>query len=459
MMKCRAAVGVGIAGLVLGAIGGCAAKLPPEPPAITTAKFPDFIHPVPPQGLGTPAALERHDVGWRWLQAGDMRAAERNFQSALKQAPNFYPAEVGLGYVAFVKKNPKDSLLHFDRAVVANPRYAPALAGRAEVLLATGEHADAIKSIEAALVADPSLEALRSRLQVLRLRNQQQDITTARKLAASGRLDEARAAYQSAITASPQSPFLHRELAEIEKRAGNVDAALDAAKKAAELEPDEPRTQVLLGELYESKGDFAHAVEAFSSALSLQPDPALSEKVEAMRSRAALAAMPAEFREIEAAATVTRAQLAALLAVRLETLLTQSRRVNAVVITDTRAHWASAHILTVARAGVMEVYANHTFQPDAIVRRGDLAQAASHVLELIAARSAQLAASWRNARTRKFPDVGPRHLNYPAVSLVVEAGVMATVQDGSFQLTRPVTGAEAVAAVDKLQELGGRSLR
>ena len=120
-------------------VTGCAPKTAPLPPAVTSPKFTDFVQPQPPPGLGTPAALERHDVGWRWLQSGDLRAAERNFQSALKQAPNFYPAEVGLGYVAFVKKNPKDSLLHFDRAVVSNPRYAPALAGRAEVLLATGE--------------------------------------------------------------------------------------------------------------------------------------------------------------------------------------------------------------------------------------------------------------------------------------------------------------------------------
>ena len=47
----------------------------------------------------------------------------------------------------------------------------------------------------------------------------------------------------------------------------------------------------------------------------------------------------------------------------------------------------------------------------------------------------------------------PGHLNYPAASLAVEAGVMTTAPDGSFQLTRPVTGAEAVAAVDKLAEL------
>jgi hypothetical protein len=133
--------------------------------------------------------------------------------------------------------------------------------------------------------------------------------------------------------------------------------------------------------------------------------------------------------------------------------------VNAVVITDTRTHWAAQYILSVARAGVMEVYPNHTFQPETIVRRVDLALATSRVLELLAAQNPDLAASWRNARSRKFPDVGPRHLHYPAASLAVEAGVMSTSEDGSFQLTRAVTGAEAMAAVETLQQLGGRSSR
>jgi tetratricopeptide (TPR) repeat protein len=432
---------------------GCAARLPAAPPAVITPKFPDFIFPQPPGGLGTPAALERHDVGWRWLQAGDLRAAERNFASALKQSEAFYPAEVGLGYVALARKNHKESLLHFDRAVVANPRYAPALAGRAEVLLATGENDEALQSLEAALAADPSLAPLRSRVEVLRFRSQQQDITTARTLAESGRLDEARTAYQAAISASPQSPFLHRELAEVERRAGNLDAALGSARRAQELEPDEPRTQVILGEIYEAQGDYAQAAEAFASAVALQPDAVPAGRISALRARAAFEAMPAEYREIGTAPSVTRGQLAALLAVRLETLLAQVRRVEAVVITDTRGHWASAHILAAARAGVMEVFPNHTFQPDAVVRRVDLAQAASQVLELIASRNPQLGAQWRNARERKFPDVGPRHLNHPAASLAVEAGVMRTMDDGSFQLTRPVSGAEAVAAVSKLHEL------
>lgn len=446
--------------LVLLLIGGaCAARTPALPPAAITPKFPEFIFPAVPAGFGTPAALERHDVAWRWLQAGDLRAAERNFAAALKQSAAFYPAEAGLGYVALARQNHKESLLHFDQAVVANPRYAPALAGRAEALLATGENEEALQSLEAALAADPSLAPLRNRVEVLKFRSQQEDITTARTLAESGRLDEARAAYLAAIEASPESPFLHRELAEVDRRAGSMEAALGNARRAAELEPDEPRTHVLLGEIYEAQGDYARAADELTTAVALQPDEALSERIEALRSRAAFDAMPPEYREIEATPAVTRAQLAALLAVRLDGLLVQSRRVNAVVITDTRGNWASPYILAAARAGILEVYPNHTFQPEAIVRRLDLAQAASRTLELIASLNPELAASLRDVRGRKFPDIGPRHLNYLAASLAVEAGVMTTMEDGSFQLMSPVSGAEAVAAVNKLQELGGRPIR
>ncbi len=272
-------------------------------------------------------------------------------------------------------------------------------------------------------------------------------------------MDEARAAYRSAIDDSPQSPFLHRELAEVERRAGNLEAAMPAARRASELDPDDPRAHVVLGEIYEAQGEYARAAEAFTAAVSIQPDEALDERIEALRSRLAFAAMPPEYRAIEESPAITRAQLAALLAVRLDALLGPARRVNAVVVTDTRGHWASPYILTVARAGVMDVFPNHTFQPDAAVRRSDLALAASRVLQLMAARDPALAAKLRGAPARRFPDVGPRHLDHPAASLAVEAGVLDLMPDGTVQLARRVSGAEAAAAVSRLQDMGGPPAR
>jgi tetratricopeptide (TPR) repeat protein len=448
----RRAVVLIAAALGLWIASACAPKNVP-PPTAAFAKFPDFVFPTVPPGLGTPATVERHKAGWQWLQAGDLRAADRNFAASLKLSPEFYPADVGLGYVALARNAHEAALVHFDRAVIANPRYAPALIGRGDVLLATGRRAEALDAFEAAVAADPSLGALRSRIEVLRFRGLQEDVAQARKSAESGRLMDARKAYQQAIAASPQSAFLYRELALVERRDRDLAAALGHARKAAELEPGDARTIVLIGEILEAQGELESAIESYSAAVALEPNDTIESRIEELREKAALAGMPEEFRSIEASPNVTRAQLAALIGVRLHKLLKRFSGSNAVVITDTRGSWAAPWILSVAGAGVMEVYPNHTFQPSALVRRSDLARAASRVLSLIAAERPTLAASWRNAAKRRFQDVSQGHLSYPAVSLTVEAGVLQPQQDGSFQLSRPATGAEAVAAVKKLEEL------
>jgi hypothetical protein len=163
--------------------------------------------------------------------------------------------------------------------------------------------------------------------------------------------------------------------------------------------------------------------------------------------------MPAEFLSIETAETITRAQLAALIGVRMEAAVKRAPRATTAVITDIRGSWAQPWILAVTRAGLMEVYPNHTFQPGAIVRRADLASASSRILSLLASNNPAVA-GWRSAR-RRFPDVSPSHLAYPAVSIAVEAGVIRPLETGAFGLTRPVTGAEAVAAITRLLEIAG----
>ena len=72
----------------------------------------------------------------RTLQAGDVRGAERRFAALLKRAPEFYPAQAGLGYVALARDNMKAALGHFDRALALNGTYAPALAGKGQAHLA-----------------------------------------------------------------------------------------------------------------------------------------------------------------------------------------------------------------------------------------------------------------------------------------------------------------------------------
>ncbi len=431
----------------------CAPKtVPPVVPA-GEPRFAEFVFPKPaPEAAAD--LLFQHEAAWRFLQAGDLKAAERGFSLLVKQAPEFYPAEAGLGYTALARKDYKAALAHFERALAANGRYAPALVGRGQTYLAMTEHARALESFDAAVAADPSLATVRHNADVLRLQVMQGSVGNARKAAGEGRLADARAAYEQAILSSPQSPFLFRELALVELRDGRVPAALAHARKAVELEPGDPRNHTAMGDVLEAQGEYAKAIDALTAAAAAEPNEALNRRIAALREKGALAALPEAYRAIETAPGITRAQLAALIGVELGDVVRRAPERGAAVMTDLRGNWAAEWILPVTRAGFMDVFPNHTFQPDAIVRRSDLASAVRRILNVIATGKPQLAARLRNAR-RTFADLPAGHLSYSAASVAVEAGVMAPLEDGSFQLARPVTGAEALAALGKLRELDG----
>jgi hypothetical protein len=153
--------------------------------------------------------------------------------------------------------------------------------------------------------------------------------------------------------------------------------------------------------------------------------------------------MPEEYRRIADAPRVTRAELAALVAVRARAL----QRVVAgepQVAVDIAGSWARAQVARVLALGVMDLYPNHTFQPGAVVRRVDLARAAARALERLGvARSAAPAPS----------DMSPSHLDYDAVERVLGAGLMDLSPSGAFEPWRPVSGREAIEVVDGVDRL------
>ena len=107
------------------------------------------------------------------------------------------------------------------------------------------------------------------------------------------------------------------------------------------------------------------------------------------------------------------------------------------------------------RAGVMEPFANHAFQPRSVVRRVDLAQAVARLLARTAVVNPAAAKAWESARL-KFSDLSTGHLAYTAASAAVAAGVLTAGPGNSFQPSRPVAGAEAIDAVNKIEALAGR---
>jgi tetratricopeptide (TPR) repeat protein len=440
------------------AAGACAQKTVPLPNESAT-RFEDFVEPAIPQTFsGNPAALASQQRGWRFLQAGDFRNAEREFLIALKAVPGFYPAETALGYLELAQKDAKAALPHFEKALLANGRYVSALVGGGQAFLALGRDRDALFAFQSAVAVDPSLTDVRRRADVLQFRGVVRELAVARQAVKDGQLDDASTAFAAAIASSPDSGFLYRELADVEIKRGNGDDALKDLEKAIALDAGDTAAMVQIGDVLVSRGDFDGAARWYGEAIVIEPNDAVEAKLEGAKARAEAEHLPAEYKAIESTAQLTRGELAGLIGIRLPALVQTARQKNAVVVTDVRNYWASTWILVVVRAGVMDAFANHTFQPRAVVRRSDLALAMSRLMTRVAGQNSVRGRGWQAARL-KFADLAATHLAYPAASMVVAAGVMTADADNRFQPSRIVTGAEAVAAVSRIEALAADDRR
>jgi tetratricopeptide (TPR) repeat protein len=426
---------------------GCATKAPPA--AAGAPRHPDFLFPAVPEGVAAGQST-RIDRGWQYLQLDDLRNAEREFGAALRQDAAFHPAETAMAYVALARGNEKDAVTRFDRALQAESGYVPALVGRGQALLELDRPGEALASFEAALARDPSLIQLRTRVEVLRVRAAQEMLARAKSAADARRWDEARAAYEQAIAASPESAFLYRELGAVEQQSGRSAEALERYRRAAQLDPSDARSLAAVGGILEAQGDDMGALSAYERARAIDASEVPESVLARVRERVRVAKLPEEYQAIPGEQALTRAQLAALIGVRLDALIARTKP-RQVIITDVRTNWAQQWITPVVRSGIMETLPNYEFEPSRRLRRGELATVAARVLGLIGTMKPELAKKWQGARVA-IADVPSTHLSYPAVSMAVAAGVLP-LAGGTFDLLRPVSGAEALEVVGRLEAL------
>jgi tetratricopeptide (TPR) repeat protein len=414
----------------------------------------DVPMPAVPASLGAPPEIQaQHAKAWSQLQSGDTRGAAVAFQDILKGSPNFYPAETGLAYVHLAAKQYQAAMTRFRAVLIHDVRYAPALQGLVDAELGLGRTAEAIDALERLVPVAPDPQAARTRLDVLRLKEMQSFIDGARAARQAGRFDEARGLLERAQNRAPTSAAILAELAAVETDRRSLDTAEVYARRAIEVDANDASGHAALGAVFEARGQYREALPAYTRAASI--DSRWNDAVTRVRERSEAGVVPKEFKDLESAPAVTRAEAAAYIGMRLERLLAAAPRRIFAVATDVRQHWAEPWILTVTGAGVMEILPNHTFQPAQPVRRDELAASLAVLVELALTDRSKEFVSFRAVRPR-FADLPEVHLFYPPAALAVASGTMTVGDDARFNPTRPVSGADFVRAIRRIQQIAGR---
>jgi tetratricopeptide (TPR) repeat protein len=402
----------------------------------------DYVFPTWPAGQPRTAASEV-ERAWQDVLDGRTAPAEKRLTKVLKMHAGLLPAETALAYSYLRGGRLPLAAAGFESVLMRTPDYVPALVGAGSVALRQGDPEQALRFYKRAASADPGDPRVRRRLAGLKLQVTERRVGEARAAREQGRLAEAASEFNAALDAAPEIAEVRLELAGLLLEQGDAAGAI----AALEADPGGDRGVLLrLGELLAGEREYERALGAYRTLLARDAgDAEALRRASELRQAREFEEMPEEYRRIYDASRISRADLAALISVKLTALSRLAPGPTRVAV-DISGSWAREHIIKLLALDILDVYPNHTFQPGAVVRRGDLARAVAQVLALF---------GWRAPASPALSDMSPNNLFYEAASRAVAAGLMDLSPSGAFEAWRPVSGADAVAVLEGLIRVVG----
>jgi tetratricopeptide (TPR) repeat protein len=198
---------------------------------------------------------------------GDLTAAEKNYRSALRLAPNSQTALLGLGVLLNQTRRPEEAEIVLRTAAANTTRPASWQAKVAQALGLSldlqGKTDEALEAWQRAVALDPANAEAHRELNALLYR--------------LGRMQEFLASYDQAAQSLAPSRPAERGALLLQKAGFLMDAerfaeARDGFAELAKMAPQSAGPQNGLAAAYAGLGQFDAAVAAYEKSLSLQPD-------------------------------------------------------------------------------------------------------------------------------------------------------------------------------------------
>lgn len=390
------------------------------------------------------------EEGWRNVQQGKLEAAASDLDGLSRRygrSPEIVTAraflELRLGSVPSAER-------YFQTALRERPTYGPAQGGYVLAALAAGNDElayDRLARLERDYPQHPLVDRYQTTLQINVAESR---VANARELNREGRFADAAAAYLKALEAAPEVGALYLEAAEVELAAGLTARAVLHADRATELDSTNASAYRILGEAHYAREELTGAYEAYRTAAELSPrDVEIQKRLELIEREYQEEHLPPAYLEIRDAERVTRAEIAALFYLELRSAFDFVPEGPSVIATDIGTNWAATFIRHVLGVGILEVYANHTFQPQGFVRRLELSEALARALERLAPEAYRQALD-SSGLEHNFPDLAASNPRFEAAALAVSLGLLMVGEGGDFEPQGFVSGEEAVSAVAAL---------
>jgi putative PEP-CTERM system TPR-repeat lipoprotein len=197
--------------------------------------------------------------GTALLGKRDMDGARRNFESALRKNPEYFPAVRNLARLDLAVRKPEEAKKRFADVLARNPKSSLAFLALAELEARTGSSKDTVVALlDKAVAANPTDVA--SRLALINFYLGARD---------SGK---AVTAAQDALTSLPDDPALVDAEARALQAAGNFNQALSNYARLSEMNPTSVQPYLRMAEVHVAAKNPGAAMQSLRKALSIKPD-------------------------------------------------------------------------------------------------------------------------------------------------------------------------------------------
>ncbi len=432
-------------------LAGCSYPLPtPVPPRRMVQKIKQ-----PPKKskiASISTAQKLYLQGMNFYHKGFYKRAIERFNYAIDEDVEFLAPYMALGEIYHLTKQADMAIKTYQQAIKLGPSLVEAKARLGMIYCEQEQYDLAHEHLTATLELQPKHTKSQNYLKYAKQKLARRHLDEGIEYRNGANWEQAKNSFQTAIQNDPQLGEAYLELGRVYISQQKYKPAIDNLKLALEIMPETSVVWRYLGQGHLGLYEYNEARKALQRCLVITPDDEMGKKMlklvqqELYRDES----IPDEFLKISSTPSITRGELAALLALSLK--LPMGKSLTSldvpVVIPDISSHWAKKYIIYVVRNKLMSEYPNHYFLPEADLTRGEVAEIIDSVFQQLTG----LKPVKSGHEDWSYDDVTPEHKYYGAATRLAALGIMPPHTEYAFGVNRKLSGLEALEIVDRLAD-------
>lgn len=388
---------------------------------------------------------------WKNLKEGRVDKAKKIIMQLDQSNPLFYS---GLGYIYYILNDTALAEDYFKAAVNEHPELALARIGLGQIYQETGRDELAFSEYREVLKRESEHPWAKTKYENIRKTKTEEALFDGKTLRAGGAIEASKSAYLKALYYTPGNIQAHLELADIYLEQNESQNAIVHIKAAYDNDTQNPDILFAYAEALFLTENNKKSLEIYQRLSGLVPDNTLvKERIEILKNRLGIFELPSQYDSIALSESATKEEISALIGIKFKDSLDDTAQKTPIII-DISTSWASKYIIKMASLEILDVYPNHTFQPQKIVTRAEMAEILNRLILQLKKKGHQFIQQIPIPQIQ-ITDVSQDNYYYRPIVAIVSYDIMSLSLGRKFNPDRSISGSDAIRLLDIILALIG----